>query len=123
MRMPVYPISWLWLTKQKITLTAVAAMIASSSAQSSQSFYMNIYANEDCNSYKSTQQLGDGFDTSGGCIDIDWAESWAVDVKNVVASAICFTRTYANEGCSGLITNYQGSNSNTGCQDSPVGCS
>ena len=86
-----------------------------------QSFYMNIYANEDCNTYKSTQQLGDGFNgVAGECVNIDWAESFAVDVSNAEASAICQITTYENENCSGAIATHQFGNYNSGCLDSSV---
>lgn len=97
------------------------ALALLASGQITQSFYMNIYANEDCKTYKSTQQLGDGFDGDANqCINIDWAESYAVDVYEAQASAICVIKTYENEDCTGLITSHQFGNANSGCFDSPV---
>lgn len=97
--------------------------IAASAAARSQSFYMNIYANEDCNSYKSTQQLGSGIN-GPACVNIDWAESWAVDMTGTAESNFCVVTTYENEDCSGQITAFtfnDYSNARSGCQDSSVG--
>ena len=75
---------------------------------------MNIYAQENCNDYKSTQnlQLSDSTDPTG-CINIDWAESFAVDVKGAQAGEGC-TFNYSKEVEDGeaqqkLITNEIGS--------------
>ena len=44
------------------------------------SYYINIYTQEDCNAYKSTQDLNPN--RIPPCLTIDWAESFAVDVTS-----------------------------------------
>ena len=83
-------------------------------------YYMNIYVQEDCNDYKSTQKFVLN-DNSGdtGCINIDWAESFAVDVNGSPDGLGCETYYYGNENCQTELGNFDAVG-NSGCKDPPV---
>ena len=81
---------------------------------------MNIYAQENCNEYKSTPklELSDSTDSTG-CITIDWAESFAVDVKGPQAGEGCTFNYYGNENCQMGLGSIEVIG-NSGCKDPSV---
>ena len=82
-------------------------------------YYMNIYAQEDCNDYKSTQDLNPN--GIPACLNIDWAESFAVDVSSAgdEYSLGCSTTYFGNENCETPLGQIE-SVGNSGCKDPPV---
>ncbi|KAM0799398.1 hypothetical protein BDR22DRAFT_822390 [Usnea florida] len=78
---------------------------------------MNIYAQENCNDYKSTQELelSDSSDSTG-YINIDWAESFAVDVNGPQAGEGCTFNYYGNENCQTGLGSIEVVG-NSGCKD------
>ena len=81
---------------------------------------MNIYAQEDCNDYKSTQklELSDSSDSTE-CINIDSAETFAVDVSGPQAGGACGFHWYGANDCQSELGNTEVIG-DSGCKDPSV---
>lgn len=101
------------IIKPKLLLLSLACYSGLAAAQCCD-YWMNIYAQDDCNDYKSTQDL----DPSGGagCVNIDWAESFAVDVTDDSDDLTCSTTLYGNENCQTELAILE-SQGNSGCKE------